>query len=563
MSINTLRCSAALALVLLGCAEPAPAPPPSPTPAPPVLLSPVERLARASLAIRGYRPALSELETVAADPDRLPAFVDQYLLAPELGDTIRDLHNDTLLMDLEAPKYIYPNIGPFADATYAELRAIMQEPLRLIEHVVVTGRPYTEIVTAPYTMANGTVATAFGLPHAGTAEAWEETAWPDGRPAAGILASNALYQRHLSAGDNYHRGRANLVSRALLCHDYLDTDVVLDTNINLADPEVVAEAVTKNPSCASCHQTLDPLASYLFTFSPKDYPNALTRYPYSGYKPRFADLWRTTNKRPPMFFGATPQGLDGLARAIAADPRFARCAAQRFTSYLTQVPIAELDPALVAALQSSFVASGYDARALIRAIVLSDAFAVSHAAGAEGAESTVGLLRMRPRQLAATLQDLTGERWSTLQPDKISGVPLGPVDLLDNDTVGYRVLGGGMDSYYVTRAQTTMGATSALVTRRAAMALADRVVEHDLVAPPAERRLFREVEVTATAEPLVRRQLRYLLARTASELVTEDDPRVSEAYTMFRDLLAQSGSPARAWKLTLGGLFSDSRALYY
>ncbi|HRC58589.1 MAG TPA: DUF1585 domain-containing protein [Kofleriaceae bacterium] len=561
MSSLARRCAAVSALTLLACTE-QPAPP-LPTSSPLVLLSPVERLARASLAVRGYRPSLAELEAVAADPDRLAALVDEYLRAPEFGDTIRDLHNDTLLMDLEAPKFIYPNLGPFADATYAQLRAIMQEPLRLIEHVVVTGRPYTEIVTAPYTMANGTVATAFGLPHAGAAEVWEVTAWPDGRPAAGILASNALYQRHVSAGDNYHRGRANLISRALLCHDYLDSDVVLDTTINLADPEVVAEAVTKNPSCASCHQTLDPLASYFFTFAPKDYPNAITRYPYSGYKPRFAEQWRTTNKRPPMYFGAAPQGLAGLARAIADDPRFARCAAQRFTSHLTQVPIEDLDPALIARLQTAFVDSGYDARALVRAIVLSDAFAVSHTEAAEAADSTVGLLRMRPRQLARTLLELTGERWSTLQSDKISGVPLGPVDLLDNDTIGYRVLGGGMDSYYVTRNQTTMGATSALVSRRAAMALADRVVEHDRTSPATERRLFLKAEVTDAAEPMVRSQLRYLLARTASELVAEDDPRVDEAYAMFRDLLAQSGSAVRAWKLTLAGLFADSRALYY
>lgn len=557
---STFRLAGTLALALAACAEPASAPSPPP---PPIALSPVEHLARASIALRGTRPPLEELEAVAADPEQLPVLVDLYLRSPELGATIRDLHNDALLMDLEAPKYIYPNLGPLADATYADLRALMQEPLRLIEHVVLSGRPYTEILTAPYTLANGTVATAWGLPHTTAPEQWEVTPWTDGRPAAGILSTNALYQRHVSAGDNFHRGRANLISAALLCHDYLDSEVVLDTNVNLADPEVVAEAVVKNPSCASCHQTLDPLASYFFTFAAKDYPNAISRYPYSAYKPRFAEQWRTANKRPPMYFGATASGLAGLARAITEDPRFARCTAQRFLAGLTQVAIASLDPALVDELQLGFVASGYDARALLRAIVLSKAFATSHATDEVAAESTVGLLRLRPRQLARTLEALTGERWSALTTEKISGVPLGPVELLDNDTIGYRVLGGGIDSYYVTRPQTTMGATSALVARRAAMALADRVVEHDLAAPAPARRLFRDVAATETAEPLVRRQLRALLARTTSELVAESDPRIDEAYAMFRDLLAQSGSAPRAWKLTLGGLFADVRALYY
>lgn len=551
-----------LAALWLACSSGEDPPKPEP-PATVERLSPVEHLNRASVALRGYRASVEELQLVARDPDQLPALVDGYLAAPELGDTIRDLHNDALLLDLEAGKYVYPPIGPLAGATFADMRSLMQEPLRLIEHVVMTDRPYTEIVTADYTMANGATAAAFGLPHAGPPEAWEPAVWPDGRPAAGILSSTILYQRYVSAGSNFNRGRANMVSRALLCHDYLDSDVILDTNVNLADPDIVADAVVKNPSCAACHQTLDPLASYFFTFAPKEYPNAVKKLPFSVYKPAGADAWITTNKRPPMYFGASASGVHGLGAIIASDPRFARCAAQRFASFLTQVPIARLDPAFVARLQRDFVAGGYNARALARSVVLSDEFRVSHATADGDPEAVVGMLKMRPRQLAASLYRLTGFRWIVETGGKLSGVPLGPVDLLDNDTVGYRVLGGGIDSYYVTAVQTTTGATTALVNRRAALAAADAVVEHDRTAPVAERRLFVKADVTAADEVAVRAELAYLLARIHGELVESSDPRVDDALALFRDAHAASGDASRAWKLTLGALLSDVRAIYY
>src|SRR5258706_3612715 len=67
---------------------------------PPTLtyLTPAEHLARASLALRGLRPSLPELVAVTTHPDWLPTLVDHYLASPEFGATIRDLHNEVLLL---------------------------------------------------------------------------------------------------------------------------------------------------------------------------------------------------------------------------------------------------------------------------------------------------------------------------------------------------------------------------------------------------------------------------------------------------------------------------------
>jgi hypothetical protein len=61
-------------------------------------LTPTEHLARASLALRGIRPSLAELQAVAAEPDRIAALVDRYLESAEFGATIRDLHDELLLL---------------------------------------------------------------------------------------------------------------------------------------------------------------------------------------------------------------------------------------------------------------------------------------------------------------------------------------------------------------------------------------------------------------------------------------------------------------------------------
>lgn len=530
-----------------------------------VYLTPTQHLTRASLALRGLRPSIEDLRAVDADPAALPAIVDRYLNAPEFGETIKELHNETLLLRVEQGFLTMPAIGGLADATATQINgAVFDEPLRLIEDVVMSDQPYTKIVTADYTMANGDVAEIWGLPHAGPREAWQRVRWTDGRGAAGVLATSVLYHRHRSAGFNYNRGRANLISSAFLCHDFLDSDIAVDTSVDLSDPDAVANAVVTNKSCAGCHQTMDPLASYLFVHRPQIGVNQITEYPVTSYLPNQANRWQTTTKRPPMYFGQQAAGLAGLGRAIADDPRFARCAATRFASYLTEVSQGELSGAWVARLQQDFVESGFSAKQLAKAIVLSDEFRVSHDTDAAAAERLVGALKLRPEQLSRMLRGLTGFSWTTTSNAQLRGVRYGTADLLQSDFIGFRVLGGGIDSFFVTQPVHTMNATSSLVARNAAAAAADFVVEHDAAAPAGQRTLFVEAGVGANGEPQVRAQLAYLHARLYGELALPSSPEVGETYALFQDALAGTGNNARrAWKLTLIGMLSDFRSLFY
>src|SRR5512133_3667289 len=89
-----MRIGFCLLLALAGCSTQ----PPAPAPGALTYLSPVEQLTRASLALRGTRPSLPELRLVDASPDELPRLVDSYLQSPDFGATVRELHDQTLML---------------------------------------------------------------------------------------------------------------------------------------------------------------------------------------------------------------------------------------------------------------------------------------------------------------------------------------------------------------------------------------------------------------------------------------------------------------------------------
>lgn len=539
---------------------------PSPTA---VYLTPVQHLTRASLALRGVRPSVEDLQAVAADPDALGGIVDRYLGTPEFGATIREMHDEALLLRVEDAKFTFPGTATFVGHTAYETNdSVFSEALRLIEDIVMTDQPYTKVVTADYTMSNATNAQIWGYTHTGPANQWTRTPFPDARGAAGVLGIEAVYHRHESAGFNYNRGRANMISSAWLCHDYAHADIMIDTTVDLSDPDVVANAVVANPSCAGCHQTLDPLASYLFPFKNQIQLNQIQRgdvdYPVGGYIVANENAWRNRNKRAPMFFGTTADKLPGLGQAIAADPRFAKCAATRFASYLTEVPAGSLDGRWIAKLQSTLEDNDFNAKKLVKAIVMSDEFRLASDTDAAIAESTVGVQKLRPAQLSRMIRDTTGFVWTTPNTSKLRNLDYGQPDLLDSDLLGFRVLAGGIDGYYVTTPVHTTTTTSSLVTKSLASSAADFVVEHDATAAAGARTLFVKAATGATDEAQIRAQLAYLHARLYGELVDAASPEVDETFALFTAAkTAANNNQRRAWKLTLVGMLTDVRALTY
>lgn len=554
---------------LVGCTDDEQREPPAPS-----YLSPTAHLTRASMALRGVKPSVEDLVAVNADPNAIDAIVDRYLATPEFGKVVRDLHNESLLPRVDYFYYPagFPALGPLADGDpYSINRSIEESALRLIEHVVTNDRPYTEIVTADYLLANAEVAAVWGNLDVTGAD-WQVTAWKDARPRAGILSDPWLYTRYQSTPSNKGRGRANAISKALLCYDFLSRDVEIDSNINLADPAVVDDAVVKNAACASCHQTLDPLASFFQDYFPIVVPQQLVEYPFAknfpieGSPGQFIDSYYEglgefyyTDMREPGYFGQAATTIEDLGARIAEDPRFSRCAVQHAYGYLNEVEASDIDFERIAELQASFIDGGMSFKKLAREIVLSDDFRLSHTEDAEAAKTLVGVKKVRPDQLDSMILDLTGFRWEV---DAAVGV--GKANLLADSFVGFQVLGGGIDSAFVTRpAHTFNGTSSLLMETLAAEAAAWVVAEDAKLQDPAARRLFVKAAPTDTEEAIVRAELAHLHARLFGELVLPDGADVGESWALFSSLLGASGDPKRAWQGVLTAMIQDVRVVTY
>ena len=536
-------------------------------------LSPAEHLARASIALRGMKPTAEEVADVTKAPKHLEAIVDGYLASPAFGKVIRDMHNEALLSRVDYFYYPagFPALGPLAKADpYLINRSLQEVSLRLIEHVVTTDRPYSEIVTADYIMANGLVAAVWGNLDVSGAD-WQVAHWTDARPKAGVLSDPWVFTRFQSTPSNRGRGRANAISKALLCYDFLSRDIEIDSSINLADPAVVDNAVVENPTCASCHQALDPLAAFFRDYFPITVAQNFTTYPFREnfpadggvtidfYTPGLGDYYYG-KLRDPSYFGQAASTIEDLGQRIAGDPRFSLCAASRFYSYFHQVDVDAVDLDVAAKLQKDFIASGMNAKALAKAIVLDDEFRISHTSDAEDAETLVGVLKTRPDQLDSMIEDLTGFRWE-LDP----AVQIGQANLLADSFVGFQVLGGGIDGAFVTRPAHTFNATSSLVLEALAAEAAAFVVESDgAQADRAARRIFKLVDPTGGSDADVRAQLAWLHARLFAESVDGDSPEVDESFDLFAKLRDHAGGDAaRAWEGTLAAMLQDIRVATY
>ncbi|HMJ16642.1 MAG TPA: DUF1588 domain-containing protein [Polyangiaceae bacterium] len=528
------------------------------------LLSPTQHLVRISTVLRGKRPSLSELRQVHEEPSALGGIVDQYLQSPEFGETLRELHNESLQVRVAAGIYPagFPARGALAGFSSQEVNvAITEAPLRLIQWVVEHERPYSEIVTAPYTVANDIVATAWGITLDRASGGWHTGQYDDGRPHAGILSDSMLFTRHSTTYANSNRGRANAVARSLLCYDFLAREISVDASINLADPKEVANAVRVNAACASCHQTLDPLASFFGAFHPVFLPSDIQSYPFPHYLPALNSAFTSTES---AYFGHKGQGLAFLGSMIAADPRFSLCAAQRFYAYLNHVNLRDVPHARAAELQTLFVRSKLNAKALTRAIVLSDDF--RHADSDETAEAPIhGVRKVRPSELSRLVEDLTAFRWTANLDVDIGSGNIGRIDLLSDSLFGFEVLLGGIDSVNVTLPAHSMNASASLVLRGIASRAAPYVVQRDLDNPDVEqRKLLGAVSATESAEARIRAQLCDLHLRLYGEFLEPADPAIDGSYALFQDALtAAAGDVRRAWSTTLFALLQDVRLAHF
>lgn len=424
-------------LLLLSCAEPVDTAAPGPE-----LLDDALLVRRLSLDLRGTWPTRDELQMSPDDAQEVfladPRFEDRVVvLLAERWHTLVDTYNGD-----------WYDFGLQREQEYAFQRSVGEEPLRLAAHIAAHDLPWSELTTADYTLADPMLETIWPLER-DAGEGWQKARYTDGRPPAGVLATNGLWWRYPTSLFNDNRQRVAAISRVLLCQDYLARPVSFEGVPSLLDDGGTDLAIREEPACVTCHSSIEPVAAALFGFWPVDEYSALEA---SIYHPEREALGEEQLGVEMAWFGQPIDGLQGLGVAVSQDPRLTSCAAQTFTEALLRVEGTDFEPH-----RQAFVESGLRVKDLVRSITDSDAY--------RSAER-----RLVPLDAYGTaVEELTGYRW----------VEDG-FDQLRNDEVGVRVLGGGVDGRELLVAQRGPSLTWTEVTRRVAAGAADGVQDPDL-----------------------------------------------------------------------------------
>ncbi len=524
-----------------------------------VPLAPAELLVRASMDLRGRRPSLADLDTVEADRDAYPAIVDGYLRSAEFLERVKDVYDDALLVRRE----------DFREEDRAQTWAIYAEALELIAYVVANDRPFTEIGTADYTVANETFQqNPARMPYPMepvTGPAWQPVRYLDGRPHAGLLSTSAFYEVWDTNSTNKNRRRANRWSIVFHCYDFLDTPVDVTRDVDNSDDEAVLDAVTTRPDCVACHATLDPLASFLFAL---DHADGLESDDGAGfYRTDHLEEWRTANRRPPAVYGVPGTDLRDLGRLLTGHDRFAACQTRRaFELLFLRAPQTTAELAQAGEIAARWrTEDGYDFRALVRRWTLSDVYRSRPVT-----DGAAWVRRTSPERLETLIEDLTGFVWTRDTEDPAIGL----IPRLTSEDEGFKVILGGINGVSVTRRSYSLNASVSVVHRKVAALAAAHLVENDLAVADDERRLLAGVrgdEDPAVDEPALRTHIARIARRLYGERWTADSPRVDVWFTLYELLYGDATQPEdvpgtageRAWRGLLTAMLRSPRILLY
>ena len=498
---------------------------------------PVAALVRMSLDIRGVRPSLTELDSVTATPEVLAELRAAFLADPRWAERIVSASQEQWATVQDEAEHPASTFGLTDEAAFA--RSVGEEPLRLLAHIATEDLPITDLVTADYTLVDKNLAVAWPVvPDTDPGDGWVTARWTDGRPAAGVLVTNGLWWRYETSQNNASRGRANQLSRILLCRDYLSQPVEFDRSLNLSDPDVVNNALRANPGCASCHSSLDPLASLLggVYFARKSGPEEMRHY-----HPERESIWREQTGVAPAYFGQPATGLFDLGQSIAADPGFVDCMVAQTAEHLLRRPLGPADTAARTRWREAFVRGDLTLRALWTAI-LSDPLYLGPPADTAERDGQLGAKLLSPDQLSSQLFELTGFRFA------VDGA-----DMLRTSDRGLATLVGGSDGAYARGITQRWSATQVLVLQRVAQLAADhavRVEPERLGIDPAAP--LGDDELRAAIQQVHRR----VLSRPSTDRETD------ALLAHHRRVEVEAGTTA-AWTSTLVVLLRDPTFLIY
>lgn len=283
-----------------------------------------------------------------------------------------------------------------------------EEVIHFMDDIFLGDRDFREILTSKATMVNGPLAqfytsiapatccgngTYFGysepeplfdpknlpaglLPH--DTSLWKRVE-DRGPHASGILTMPIFLTKYGS-----RRAKAHVLYNVFLCREFVSEDTKLTPSDN---PDL-----TSRSGCADCHATLEPLASHFARIMESDWtylPAASfpVKNPYCKlangkinsacskyYDPAFTDETEGTLRGAYASPENVESGPAAVAKEITESSDFPACVARNVASSFLGRPLSVDDTKLQDELAEEFVAGGYRLRAVIKALVESDAY---------------------------------------------------------------------------------------------------------------------------------------------------------------------------------------------
>lgn len=551
-------------------------------------------LRRATLSLAGRLPTEAELEAVATGGlQAVPALLDEVMREDAFYTRLREGFNDIFLTlgynDGAESALAYDHfsktrhwtqnfnldhIEDTKERTKARYKladdyrkALLGEPMKLIEHIVRNDRPFTELVTADYIMVTPYTARGYGI----FDEVKEQFANPEdpfeyipvklkaliGRekgqnqesatgfyPHAGVLSLFQYLRRYPTTETNRNRLRARMYYQHFLGIDALELAArVSDAAAVTAKYEIPTMQASE---CVVCHKTIDPVAG-LF----QDY------YKFEGVYGRRKEGWYKD------MFAAGFEGedlpaeerwrsLQWLGERTAKDPRFATTMVEHVYYILTGrkvlLPPKDLEDPLYGArrrayqeqrrqiekIAAKFADEGFNLKSVFKDWVLSDFYRVDGLATAikdpkrQAELDDVGIVRLlSPEQVERKIAAVFGSRWGRL-----------------NESL--ELLYGGIDSQEVTeRAADPSGAMGA-IQRTLSNDVACKQTLRDFTREPSERLLFPHIEpdvkpgVSAEDDVAIRKAIMHLHERVLGRYDGIDSVEVDRTFALFAGIISDA-----------------------
>ncbi|MCA9707172.1 MAG: DUF1588 domain-containing protein [Myxococcales bacterium] len=545
------------------------------------LLDEVATLRKASLSILGRLPTVEEEQTVRDGGfEALDGVLDQMMTDPVFHDRIVEIYNDHFLTDRYYPgtealqllsalndgsdanggdgNALYPNVFWFdsigdeeqrMEAERASNVGVARQSLELIAHVVSNDLPYTEILTADYTMVNPYSAKSYGVDAAfttGAADEYVPVKIP-GIPHAGVLTNTVFMVRFPTTPTNRNRHRARMLFQFFLATDVLR----LGERPIDATGDGILNPTMNNAVCAACHATIDPLAGSL-----QNWDEA------GSYNPP-EEGWYTDMRQPGFGEEVMPpednlRGAQWAAEQLIQDPRFAIAPVHilfkglsgqeplrepsdvNSETYLQQIRAFDVQSKVFQGIANQFVEDGWNLKTVVKEIIKSPYYRAANAGElteereAELAEVGTGRL-LTPEQLHRKIEAITGQPWRNGEANF----------LLSEDE--YLIFYGGINSDDVTTRITEPNGIMSNVATRMANEMACWTVAQDFAKDPATRLMFPFVETTFEPEDengfevsgsaaAIRANIQYLHQRMLGEFVDLNDPEIDRTYQLYLDV---------------------------